>query len=890
MLSGIDTKEDKTPHSAVTPDIDELAGRNGGEEGRRLAAYWLNQIAEVDEDKEQKRWLKRGTQIEKRYRDERNRVDEEGQRRYNALWANVEILFPALYGKVPVPVAERRFRDKDPVGRGAAQILERALRNEIEICGFDEAMQRAVRDYLLPGRGTVWVRYEPEIEESISIPTDAEQDISDDAGDIEKEDTSEDEEKLRDTGDRVARESTPVDFIQWTDFYTFPSRARTWNEVVAVCKRVYMTRDQMKRRFGKGIGKSIPLQKDDRHVRRQEDTSAGHEVETKAQVYEVWSRTDETVYWVAEGYQYLCDRKDDPLRLEKFFPCPPPLFANPTNNTLCPVPDFIQYQDQAIQIDELTQRISMLAKACKVAGVYNAAAKAIQRLLNESVENELIPVDDWAAFAEKGGVEGNISLLPLKEIMGVLNELQQVRDKAILDMDRLTGISDIMRGTTDARETLGGQRLKSNSSGTRLQRRQNEVARFARDTLRIMADIMCQHFSPQSLIEASGAMYEEGLGTMDMPSLTTMQSPPTMPQLPATTPPPGAMPATGAPGLPSPSSLPGAPFSSPAATPAPSQGGLPATIPQPQIPPEVLDQIQGLQRISKAIKLLRNEKLRGFRVDVEVDSTIYGDTQQEKGDRTAFIASVTQFLGQAFMLSSQMPEVAPLLGKFLQFGVRGFRVGRDLETAIEDFCDEAVVAAKRNAQNKQQDPNMIKAQAAMLVAQSKSGETQQKGQIEQQKAQSEQQRAQMDMESEKAAAAAEVQRQQIENQGEQANSIEDTKQKQMDTEMRRMEMEIKLIELQIKKIEAEAKIQVAQTGVHSEQVKAAATQQSAEADIEKSKMDVKTAKLDHEHQTEEHKMNMKVAKQSHAHEMEKSKLDIAKAKAAANKPKPEGSK
>ena len=256
---------------------------------------------------------------------------------------------------------------------------------------------------------------------------------------------------------------------------------------------------------------------------------------------EIWSLPDKAVYWVAEGYEYLCDRKDDPLQLENFFPCPRPLYANATTGTLIPVPDYIEYQDQAIQIDELTQRTAMLAKACKVAGVYNAAAKDIQRLLQESVENELIPVDDWAAFADKGGVAGNISLLPLKEIIGVLNELMQIKEKTVQEMDRLTGITDIMRGTTDARETLGGQRLKTNSAGTRLTRRQNEVARFARDTLRIMADIMAQHFSPQSLIEVSGALYEEGLGDIDMPSLTSLQSPQQIaPQ--ATTPPTNAGP------------------------------------------------------------------------------------------------------------------------------------------------------------------------------------------------------------------------------------------------------------------------------------------------------------------------------------------------------------
>jgi len=442
--------------------VDRLAGKRGGAIGRRIASFWLNQIVDVDDDKEFKRWLKRGSTIEKRYRDERNRVDEEGQRRVNSLWANVEILTPALYGKCPVPTAERRFRDKDVVGRGAAQIIQRALQNEIEICGFDEAMRQALKDYLLAGRRSVWVRYEPEVSESISIPTDDEQDQHDSLGNIRPDDDSPEEEKLRETGDRVTRESTPVDYIQWTDFYTFPSKARTWKEVTAVGKRVYMTRNQMKRRFGNEIGRAIPFQKDDRKTRRQEDTRSGHEIDEKAQVFEIWDRSKEEVVWVAEGYQYLCARQDDPLKLENFFPCPKPLYSNATNNTLIPVPDFIQYQDQAIQIDELTQRISMLAKACKVAGVYNAAAKGIQRLFNESVENEMIPVDDWSAFAEKGGVAGNLSFIPLKEIMGVIEELTKIKERATAEMDRLTGINDIMRGVSDdERETLGGKRLKS---------------------------------------------------------------------------------------------------------------------------------------------------------------------------------------------------------------------------------------------------------------------------------------------------------------------------------------------------------------------------------------------------------------------------------------------
>lgn len=815
---GIDRKK-KYPE----PELDKLAGPDGGAVGRRLASFWLQQVIQCDDDKAFKRWLRRGTTIEKRYRDERNRTDEEGQRRYNALWANVEILTPALYGKQPVPVCERRFRDKDPVGRGAAQMIERALRNEIEICGFDEAMRQALRDYLLVGRGSLWVRYEPKFEEGTSIPNDDEMDQSDAQGDIEDEDDSQAEQKLRETGDRVTRESTPVDFIQWTDFYTFPSKARTWKEVTAVGKRVYMTRDQMKRRFGNTIGRAIPFQKDDRKTRRQEDTTQGHEVDEKAQIFEIWDKTHEEVIWVAEGYQYLCDRKDDPLRLENFFPCPKPLYANVTNNTLIPVPDFIQYQDQAIQIDELTQRIAMLAKACKVAGVYNSAAKGIQRLFNESVENEMIPVDDWAAFAEKGGVAGNLSFVPLKEIMGVIEELTKIKQEAIAEMDRLTGINDIMRGTTDARETLGGQRLKSNASGTRLQHRQNEIARIARDTLRIMADIMCQHFSAQSLIEVSGALYEQGLGTMDIPEPDIFQSnsmPPMLPGAPPGAPPPGPPPG----GPPMPPGAPGPQMGPPGGPPMPGgpqppgapgpMGGPPQGMPHPPMPgqppqsmpprpgmgfqgpmppqqpllsPQMLDKIKGLERIVKAIQLIRNEKLLGFRVEIEVESTIYADQQQEKGDRTAFIASVTQFLGQAMQISAAMPQAAPLLGKFLQFGVRGFNVGRELEQAIEDFCDEAIVAAQQHQQNSSQQPNpeQIKAEAMMA------------------KAHADIQSSQIKMKTDQQQAAAEVQRQQLESQGEQFNAQTDLQQKQIDMEMRKLEMQIELVRLQIEKAKAE---------------------------------------------------------------------------------------
>lgn len=777
-------------HAAPTIPLDRLAGREGGEQSKRLAKFWKDQTEKVTD--EYKQWSRRGRAIEKRYRDERKNNQAEGQRRYATLWSTVELLRPIIYGKAPVPIAERRFRDKDPVGRAAATILERALRNEVDINDYDDAMSDAVQDYLLPGRGVVWVRYEPEFERGVSIPVEYETDLEDDAGNIIEPDDDDDqaEVKLEQTGERVVRESAPVDYIRWEDFFAYPAKAQRWKQVTGVGKRVFMSRDQMIDRFGEEIGKAIPLQRDKRENRADGvDAAAQWNDEDKGIVMEIWSKTHMSVYWTAEGYDYLCDRKDDPLHLSGFLPVPKPLFANPTTGTLVPVADYMFYQDQATEIDELTQRVSMLTKACKVAGLYNAAAKGIQRLLTETVENELIPVDDWAAFAEKGGVEGQVSFLPVKDIIGVITELENLRDKRLADVDRLLGLSDIMRGSTDARETLGAQRLKSNNTGIRVRKRQAEAARFARDTVRLIAEVIAMHFSPRSLTEASSAMQDEGLGRPER----AVQKPPGQPQLPGAQPqggiagPPLAPPAPLAPPLPGLPAGPGAggppgaaPSGVPGGPPAPGTNvvpfrppGVPSPVPSPQVggapgggfmgpvgpglPPEMLEQLEKLRNIAAAIELLRNDKLRGFRIDIEVDSTIYGDEAQEKEDRTEFIKAVTSFLQQAITIAAGMPEMAPLLGKLLQFGVRGFRVGRDLETAIEEFTDTAEQKAKDMAANPQQNPEAIKMQVEQLKHQTALLTSQ-----------------------------AEVRRSQVDAQGENINAQFDKETKEMDVEIARL--------------------------------------------------------------------------------------------------------
>ena len=485
-----------------------------GKNSRKLASYWKESIEKCD--KANANWHRRGASIIRRFKDERGTVDTASGRKMNLLWANVKSLKPALYSKCPIPIVDRKFLDKDVNGRLSSRILERSTKNEIESNGYHKAISRSVTDYLLPGRGIVWVRYEPEFGGGVSIPADNPDANTDDLDKILKDagagEESNEVEALEGSDDQLIKEKTPVDYIHWKDFYTIPANARTWEEVQAIGKKVHISKEEAKEIFAEEIAKELRPDTVRSKDKDRDDNNQVYDLnERNIVIYEIWNKSDKRVYWVNKGYDFLCNVVDDPLKLPKFFPVPEPISATITNESLIPVPDYHEYQDQAIQIDELTHRIALLTKACRIAGTYDSSNSALSRVLDEDTENKLIPVPNWAMFAEKGGVKGGISFLPLEEIQTCIRTLQEVRQSAMTDLDRITGINDIFRGTTDSRETLGGLRLKNNNTGTRLSERQSDIANYAKEVVQIVAEIIAIHFSDKALIKSSGILFDEEL-------------------------------------------------------------------------------------------------------------------------------------------------------------------------------------------------------------------------------------------------------------------------------------------------------------------------------------------------------------------------------------------
>jgi hypothetical protein len=381
-------------------------------------------------------------------------------------------------------------------------MLERALEYEIEHYGdYNSAMKSSVLDRLLGGRGTSWVRYEPHI-----VGTDGgEAEGAPDDGYQITEDTDEAETEggmFREDQERIEYECAPVDYVAWRDFgHTI---ARTWEEVTAVWRKVYLGRPALVERFGEELGGKIPL--DTKPETTKTFNEKMGEGSHEACIYEIWDKTTGEVIWLSKSMGKILDTKPDPLKLENFWPCPKPLYATITTDSLIPVPDFALYQDQARQLDTLADRIDGFIQALKVRGVYDASEPSLQRLFTEGDNNALLPIKNYGAFSEKGGMAGAINLVDIGPIASALQSSYTAMDQVKGQIYEIMGIADIQRGQTDPNETLGAQIIKSNNASGRLKTMQHDVVNFATSLLSIKAQIICNHFTDDTIIKISGAM------------------------------------------------------------------------------------------------------------------------------------------------------------------------------------------------------------------------------------------------------------------------------------------------------------------------------------------------------------------------------------------------
>lgn len=616
------------------------------EEGRK-AAYWHSQLEKAK--KTHSKWHKRGKKIIERYRDERESdVLKNSNRRLNMLWSNVETLKPSLYSNTPKPETVRRFKDDDAVAREASQVLDRALEYTLDRYDFDSVLSLNVSDYLLVARGQAWAKYS----------------------------YSGDEE--------ITDEMALCEYVHWQDF--LHNKARHWGEVTWVAKRAYLTKREGVDRFGDEFKKVSLNYHEDKEQNQEVDT------DKKAIVWEIWDKATKKVYFIAEGHKDRPLEVSDPfIDFKGFFPCPRPLLGTTATDSVIPTPDYALYQDQAEELDDITGRIALLVQALKVAGVYDSSSGSLERLLQDGGDNILIPVENWAMLAGKGGLNGVIDFIPLDMVAKALIHLYEARDRTKADLYEVTGLSDIIRGASNPNETATAQGIKAQWGSIRIRDRQKEVQRYARDIIRLLSEIICEQFSQETLMKMTGVK----LPSAEQVAMEEMQH--QQEQM---------------------------------------QKAQQAQMQQQPFEPQLYEKPVTWEDV---MSLLQDDVMRSFKIDIETDSTILADEQEEKQQRTEFVTAITQFFASIMPIVQAAPETIPMFGDILLFTVRAFDSGEQLEESIETAVENLKQKAAQpqpNPQAEMQKKEMeVKGKELELKGQEiqlKGQEIQQDGQLAQQ--------------------------------------------------------------------------------------------------------------------------------------------------------------
>lgn len=644
------------------------------------AMVWLGEIEAAQRDMQS--YISRCQKIRKLYRYQNSRSTN--RRQYQIFWANIETMKPAVYAKTPKAMVESRFRTNDPVARVASLLLERTIQFQFDVNDYDRSFKQLRDDYLLYARGVPRLRYEPEFEEAeIEEGLD---DVAMTGSDVDSEETE--------PGQVLKFENIHCDYVQLEDL--IHPKARTWEELPWLAYRAFLSRPELEKRFPE-YAKSIPLENTD--LKARDDGKGTDSATAKATIYEIWDKANGRVLWIAKGCAEILDESEPYLKLTGFFPSPRPAYGTLTNDSLEPVPDFAYYQDQVEEINDLTARIGALTDALKLVGFYPSGpqgegAPEVERAMTPGIENRMIAVKAWAAFTDGGKNGVPIVWLPVEMVAKIIVECINLRKQLIDDVFQITGISDIMRGDTDASETKGAQTLKAQYSTNRIKERREEVSRVARDVVCMAGEIIAEQFQLDTMMQVANIKLPSQQDVQMAQQQAMLQFQQAQQQWKE------------------------------AAQMAQQQGQQPPPPPQPPQPPDLGPTQEDV------LEFVRNGVTRRFRLDIETDSTVAGDEAQEKQDRTQFIQSISTFITAWGPIIQQAPMLAPLAGQLLLFGVRAFPVARELENVIEEAMDAIQQQANQPRQPPPPSPDeQLKLESTKI------------------KAQAEQQKAQMDMQS-----------------------------------------------------------------------------------------------------------------------------------------------
>jgi hypothetical protein len=625
--------------------------------------------------KYQKPWQKEAECYLKEYEDEDNgrrhiwdQPNENDKRRYNIFWANTQTLRPLVFSKLPEPNITQRFFDDDEINRIASEMMERVVSLNLDETGAEEVFSKNRDDFLITGRGAARLSYNPG--EIVDV----------------KKEAKEGEEQTTVEEVDVTDKKITIEYVRFDDILL--STELEWKKLRWIAFKHLMSKSELDDKFGAAKANKVDLTatiiKEDGNKMSEEEAS----IFKRAEIWEVWDKTKKEVCWInMNGDEVLLDTIDDPFKLKGFFPVPKLLGIGENPSGCLPIPLYRFYRNQALELNTIDERLKSLTEQLKVCFVYasNAESVDVGNLFNGE-DGEGNPMQQMGGMDD---LRKGIMFKPLAEIIAAIQRLEERKAVIINNIRDITGLSDIVRGVSIASETATAQELKGNFAISRIQPLQKAEEVFIRDTIRLLTELLVENYSINELAKMSNlkivdiegiakatqekqqALLDEARQQLD-PNAEDYQEKVQMLIEQAK-----------------------AGFKKTMKIPLNELKGFAAT-------PDQLTQID---------KIIKDDKLRTFSIDIETDSTVKIDQQQEKQDRIEFVNALSTMSSALFPLVEAKIINEDAFNKFLTFVATPFKVGRNLQEFLIKKDEEQEetppspeqIAAQAEIQYKQQD-------------------------------------------------------------------------------------------------------------------------------------------------------------------------------------------
>lgn len=467
----------------------------------------------------------------------------------NILYANTKTIQPALFQRFPRPLAKRRALDKNPISRTSAQMIEKTVTNQADEGLVEPRIKLGILDHLITGRMVMRLAYRYQMEQSpkprkvevaaIQAPPMPVDPMTgplvdpmsglpaiqaprfmrlDTAEDVDPQNVIPDEASPTGYATMFTPErEVKYEWVEWqhvpyTDYRQSP--AISFDHVTWVAFLSRPTKTQAEQFFGKEKAATMNFGDHDKMTTEEGYTGTvtpASKAYDRARVWEIWDKATRQVIYVDEKASgdagEALDVRPDPLGLRGFFPMPAPLYSSYGDPKGVPSPEYKAYESQANELNALTAKIRGMVKALRVKLLVSGGdADQLINLLFAEVDDaaEVVPIEGWSELQGAGGIDKQIWFLPLDTIIQAIQSTLQAREAVKQEIYEITGISDILRGSSRASETATAQNIKRQFATLRIDERVRNVNGFLGECVRIHAEIASELFSGKSLREASG--------------------------------------------------------------------------------------------------------------------------------------------------------------------------------------------------------------------------------------------------------------------------------------------------------------------------------------------------------------------------------------------------